>query len=529
MVSAAHPAPVRVSTAQQSRVARAAPFLLGLIFALAALRSLPGGNIIDPDAARHAMNGAMVRDLVASGQIMHPVAFGKRYYSHYPALSIPYHPPLFPAIESVFYAIGGVHLTVARLAVALAVGISAVLLYGLIVAHYNSRALAFFSTFAFLSWHWPQWVANDVMLEFPALALLLASLYFIRSPVDGPHLYIFAVIAGAAVWTKQNTLFLGLVPFACVFLHRDWQVLRRKTIWLASAVFGAAVAAFTGVVAMFGWTGLAQASSGRSISSILMHNPAYYAKSLSQDAGIVGTALIFIAVIAATIQALRGHREDVLFLAWMYSGAAFLLSLGMLDQRYLIFAAPPLVVISFRSLQRLCERFAGPLVAWIAVAAVTAVFSFVQFGKPLPFLKGPAEAAGFVLANGPARIVYCGGTGGQFTFAVRERDPRQQSAVIRGDRLPHGMFDAAAFENFAHRYGVRYVVLERTYRQRDWYRLSAHPAPSMVLDRVIPLQASDPIWRGSLEVYRFTDPSPRPDDTIELHLSKVKGEWEGTF
>jgi 4-amino-4-deoxy-L-arabinose transferase-like glycosyltransferase len=508
---------------------RAVPFLLGLLFALAALRSLPGGNIIDPDAARHAMNGAMIRDMVASGEILHPIAFGKRYYSHYPALSIPYHPPLFPAIESVFYAIGGVHLTVARLAVAFAAGISAILLYGLIARQYDSRALAFFSTFAFFSWHWPQWVANDVMLEFPALALLLASLYFIRDPIDGPQLYVFALIAGAAVWTKQNTLFLGLMPFAWVALRREWQILRRKTIWLASAVFGAAVAAFTAVVALFGWTGLAQASSGRTIASLLLRNPVYYAKSLSQDMSVAGTALVFIAMAAATVQALRGRREDVLFLAWAYTGAAFLLALGMLDQRYLIFAAPPLFVISFRSLQRLCARFAGPLPAWIAVAAVTAVFSFLQLSKPLPFLKGPAEAAHFVLENGPARIVYCGGTGGQFTFAVREQDRHQQSAVIRGDRLPEGMFDAAAFENFAHRYGVRYIVLERTYRQRTWYRLAAHPAPSMVLDRVIPLQASDPIWRGSLEIYRFTNPSPRPDDAIQLRLSKVKGEWEGTF
>ncbi len=96
-----------------------------------------------------------------------------------------------------------------------------------------------------MSWRWSQYVANDVMLEFPALAFLLASLYFVREPIDGRHLYAFAAIAGAAVWTKQNALFLGLVPFAYVFFRRDWQVLSRKTIWLASALFGAAVAAFT--------------------------------------------------------------------------------------------------------------------------------------------------------------------------------------------------------------------------------------------------------------------------------------------
>jgi 4-amino-4-deoxy-L-arabinose transferase-like glycosyltransferase len=245
MVSAAHAAPAPIRTTQPGRLVRALPFLLGLVFALASLRSLPGGNIIDPDAARHAMNGAFVRDFVAGGQFTHPVAFGKRYYSHYPALSMPYHPPLFPVAEAAFYALGGVKLTVARLAVASAVAISAVLLYGLIVAAYGSQALAFLSTFTFLSWHWSQWVANDVMLEFPALAVLLASLYFIRDPVDRPQLYIFAVIAGAAVWTKQNTLFLGLIPFACVFLRRDWQVLRRKTVWLASALFGSTTRAAT--------------------------------------------------------------------------------------------------------------------------------------------------------------------------------------------------------------------------------------------------------------------------------------------
>ncbi len=530
MVGAAHAAPAPVRSPRPSRMLKAVPFLLGVLFALSALRSLPGGNIIDPDAARHAMNGAFMRDLVASGEIAHPIAFGKRYYSHYPALSMPYHPPLFPVIEAVFYAAGGVNLPAARLAVALSAGICAVLLYRLVVFHYRSHALAFFSTFAFLSWRWSQAVANDVMLEFPAMAFVLASLYFIRNRIDGPRLYAFAALAGAAVWTKQNALFLGLVPFACVFFQRDWKVLRRKTIWLASGLFGAVVAAFTFLVSRFGWTGLAQASSGRKLTSILLHNPLYYFGTMAADAGFAAAALVVAAVIVSAVQALRGRRESALFLAWAFSAAAFLLALGMLDQRYLVFGRPPLIVISFHSLFRLCGRFAGPRPAWAVVGVLAAVFSALQFAIPLPFLKGPAEAARTVLAGGPTRIVYCGGTGGQFTFAVRELDSsRPPSVIIRGDRLPEGMFTPTAFENFAHRYGVRYVVLEKTRRQRHWDALFAHPAPSMVLDRVIPLEASDPLWRGSLAIYRFTNPSPRPDDTIRLRLSKVAGDWEATF
>lgn len=529
MVSAARPAPAAARSSGLSRLLRAAPLLLGLIFALLALRSLPGGNIIDPDAARHALNGAFIRDLAASGELTNPIAFGKRYYSHYPALSMPYHPPLFPAVEAAFYALGGVNLAAARMAVALAAGLSAMLLYGLILSHYGSHALAFLSTFVFMSWRWSQQVANDVMLEFPALVLVLASLYFIRDPVDGPRLYIFAALAGAAVWTKQNALFLGLVPFAYVLFRRDWQALRRKAIWLAAALFGAAVAALASLAALFGWTGLAQADSGRTIASILLDNPVYYTQILAQDAGAAVTALMLAAVMAAAVRALRGRREDALFLAWAFSAAAFLLSLGMLDQRYLIFAAPPLIVIFFRSLHAVCARLTRPFPAWLAAGALGAIFSVVQLSHPAPFLSGPAEAAEAVLAGGPARIIYCGGTTGQFTFAARERDNNRQSVVIRGDRLPAGMFDAAAFENFAHRYGVRYVVLEKTRRQRHWNTLAANPSPSMVLERVIPLRSSDPLWRGSLAVYRFTNPSPMPDDTIKLRLSKVGGDWEATF
>jgi len=529
VVSAARPAPVAARRAGLSYLLTAAPLLLGLIFTLLALRSLPGGNIIDPDAARHALNGAFIRDLAASGELTNPIAFGKRYYSHYPALSMPYHPPLFPAIEAAFYAVGGVNLTAARIAVALAAGLSAILLYGLILSRYGSHALAFLSTFVFMSWRWSQHVANDVMLEFPALVLVLASLYFIGEPVDSRRLYIFAALAGAAVWTKQNALFLSLVPFAYVLFRRDWPALRRKTIWLAAALFGAAVAAFASLTALFGWTGLAQASSGRTIAEILLENPVYYTRVLAQDAGVIVTALMLATVMAAAVRALRGRGEDALFLAWAFSAAAFLLFLGMLDQRYLIFAAPPLIVIFFRSLHAVCARLTGPVPAWLVAGALGAIFCAVQLSHPAPFLSGPAEAAEAVLAGGPGRIIYCGGTIGQFTFAARERDVARHSIVIRGDRLPAGMFDATAFENFAHRYGVQYVVLEKTNTPRDWDTLAASPSPSMVLERVIPLRASDPLWRGSLAIYRFMNPSPLPDDTIKLRLSKVSGDWEATF
>ena len=108
---------------------RVIPYLLALFFALWGLRGVGCNNIVETDAARHAMNGAFIHDYVRNGQLTSPVAYGELYYSRLPALSLPYHPPGFPMIEALFFFIFGVNVPAARLAVALCVFASVVLLY----------------------------------------------------------------------------------------------------------------------------------------------------------------------------------------------------------------------------------------------------------------------------------------------------------------------------------------------------------------------------------------------------------------
>jgi hypothetical protein len=48
------------------------------------------------------MNGVFIHDLLRDGKLRAPVEYGKYYYGHLSALSLPYHPPLFPLIESTF-------------------------------------------------------------------------------------------------------------------------------------------------------------------------------------------------------------------------------------------------------------------------------------------------------------------------------------------------------------------------------------------------------------------------------------------
>src|SRR5207302_10496406 len=127
------------------------PYSLALVFFLFALRGAGQTDVIDTDAARHAMNGAFLYDLVRTGNWLHPVAYSKIYYAQYPALSMPYHPPLFPAMEAIFFAIFGVKLLTARLLVAVCAGLSAALLYRLVNVTLGGPMLAACVTIASFS------------------------------------------------------------------------------------------------------------------------------------------------------------------------------------------------------------------------------------------------------------------------------------------------------------------------------------------------------------------------------------------
>ena len=96
------------------------------------------------------MNGALIHDYFASGKLGSPIHFAQQYYERLPATSIPYHPLLFPAFEAGCYALFGVNLVAARIAIAITVFACGVLLFKLIKAIYGSAVLAAAGTVAWV-------------------------------------------------------------------------------------------------------------------------------------------------------------------------------------------------------------------------------------------------------------------------------------------------------------------------------------------------------------------------------------------
>ncbi|MBA2528332.1 MAG: glycosyltransferase family 39 protein [Pyrinomonadaceae bacterium] len=513
---------------------RLIPYILAVFFALWGLRGVTNTDVGVFDSSRHAMNGAFIHDLVVARQFTSPIEFGKFYYSHYPATSLPFHPPLFPAIEAVFFSIFGVNVFTARLTVALAVAVSVVLFYRLVRTTHDSHVISAASVLTFFSFPLSQWVANDVMLEFPSLAFALGALYCLRKIDEGYPLrngLTFALLAAAAVWTKQTAVFLGLVPFFYVLIARQWRLLRGLTIWLSSFLFGVMVIALATLSLPFGGTGVDQLSTDPDVSltAFLLWRFFYYMRSMTDWFGLlmaigIGLAIVLCLVMPRTSK-LRVAAND-LYLAWAIPAFLLLLRLIPYDLRYLSLVCPALVVIGYAVLFRLSNLAFSSRFAQYLTLGVAALSLALNLNTPVSFLRGPSEAAKHVKSAAPQRVLYCGMTNGSFTFAIRSLESRPATTVIRCDQLPEGTFSPAEFETFAHKYGINYIVMEHTaITPRGWhpywYQLRDTPTASMVLEREIPLSSSQDDVNGDLRVYRFTNPSPNPEKILKRFIQKL--------
>lgn len=509
------------------------PLLLALFFGGWALRGDFHRNVVDTDAARHLMNGVFLHDLVRDGAYLDPAGYGRHYYGHLPALSMPYHPPLFPAIESLIFFLAGVSLTAARITVALFTALSVWLMFRLILDTVGSQAVALAATSVFFATAASLRVAGDVMLEMPSLAFALAALWPIRRLDRGLSLragILFALLAGAAVWTKQNTIFLGAVPFMWILITRRWDLLRSKAIWVSTALFGIFVAGVILLPRLMHFSGGNGGWPKRTPIEAALHNLWFYGAEWKRAVTVPG--LILIGAVAAAMLLMERRRrlsawlrKNALWLAWSAAAFGLLLPLPAYEGRYLFYANAGLLVVAFGLVYRVGTLAGGARRAWVLPVIAAVPLVAMQFFHSHPaFLDGPEEAARLVFAGGaPSRVIYCGESNGSFIFQVRTHDDHLRTIVIRGDKLGADTFTRAGMEDFARRYGAQYIVLERSVSQKwPWDDLAALPSPSMEPVSEIPLRSSRRSFNGSLLVYRFRNPSPNPE-----RVMKVKNEITG--
>jgi hypothetical protein len=512
------------------------PYLGALFFALWSLRGVGHSDIVDTDAARHAMNGAFIYDLVRGGHLTHPIEFARAYYGHLPAITMPFHPVVFPAIVSGFYALFGVKTLSAHLAVALAVGICFLLLYRLVEATLGNSAIAACAAITVLSLWCVQLVGTDVMLELPAMAFTLAALYCVRglSFEEESRAFLwgrallFTALGGLAISTKQHAVFLSGVPVVCALLARRWRLLKRPQIWICAAALLGIGAAWALVWAHFQGSavnGNQVASSPQGLRLVFFKNARLYSQWIWEDlTGLPGIfAACSIAAFACAVWKRQWRGAGLsLYAAWMISAALVLLVLGAVDRRYLFFLMPAAIVTAYAMLWRGCVTLWGERRAWyVPTLFGIAWFLTGLFFKP-EYLRGPAEAAALVTESGPARVLYAGEADGNFIFAVRSRDPNMQTTVIPAEKLPGSTFRPEPLEQFCRHFGINWIVLEDVPVDHKWSSMAASPAPSMRLERSLPLESSRTRWKsGRIRVYRFAAPADPGGGVLKLPVRKL--------
>ena len=95
-------------------------------------------------------------------------------------------------------------------------------MFRLVKSTHQSDSLAFAATISSMALPISQFLAADVMLEFPALAFMLGALYCLcdlDKAYPWSRAYPFALLTAAAVWTS-NTQFLGC-PFPSSFFYKE--------------------------------------------------------------------------------------------------------------------------------------------------------------------------------------------------------------------------------------------------------------------------------------------------------------------
>src|SRR5215469_9091202 len=494
------------------------PILLAVFFALWGLRGVLGGSIADDDAPRHALNGAFLLDMVRQHQVAHPVQYGYWYYSRLPALSLPYHPPIFPAFEALVYGVIGVNTLAARIAIAVATFAAVLLLYRVILRTHNSPLLATMVTISFFALPRVQKLSATVMLEVPALVFVLAALVF-ATPDEGafqtPRSLMFAVFAAAAIWTKQ-TVFLFLFPFVYVIVARKWSLLRKSFFWITVVLVALSAIGLALLGREIEWNSINQSWAHISALQQLIQNSVYYFRWK-----IVVGLLVF----AALFLTYRwpGGRDDLgrdrIYIAWFLAVLLVLMMAPAYSYRYLFFGFPPYLVILFNGISRTTQRFM-PKRWWIVPALVACAVLAYGMTYPPVVLRGPTEAAEYLQEAGLHRILFCGNlSNGAFIFAVRSIDPRLSTIVIRGDKLPETVFSPDALNSLVRQYGVDSVVLEHTVEPQAWDALSPQRLPSLSEERVVTMTDSNHYRDGTLTIYRVKSPTHVPESSIQVPIS----------
>jgi len=513
-------------------------------------RRLFDHTLVYPDADRILMDGVFIYDFLRTFPLTAPIEYLVTYYAQYPALSIGYRPPLFPAVEAVFFTAFGPEVWAARLALLAMAVAGGVAWFRLVERAFDrvtaTAATALLASLPFIG-YW-SWVT---MAEVPTLAMVLISAYlfyqFVETRAAG-YGYAAAVVFALALWTKQTAIFAVLWFLPYILLR--WGVvgtLRRPAVWGAGLLFLVLAVPVVAISFMLGDQQVAQSIGGGGAGGgasffdrFTWEKLAYYWSVLPSQ---LTWPVLVLAVIGAVWGAWRRDCRIVFFVLGIAATYVFFTSLkhsGL--PRYSIFWLPSFCLLAVLPLaygtERVWRMAAAAVVA--VLVAVNLVLSYTVW-EPR-YVTGLREAAAYVAEHNRTRAVlihsYSNGT---FTYFVRREDPERRLFVLRSGKLfsassimpnSRSIVYAESREDLREilgAHGIDLVVAD----SRDFTNLPIQQEFLEYLDsedfelvHSIPIESNAPRYEDqSLNVYRFVGRGEvAPAETLRLALPIIGRE-----
>ena len=501
------------------------------------------------DETRHAMGGVFILDLIRDMPVGDPMGYAFRYFAQYPALALNWYLPGFYAVEAVFYALFGISEATAHWTVVMFCAMASSVWLAWTRRTWGT-AMALIATTLFLSVPaWNFW-ARSVMLEAPAIAMLILAIWFFERYLDKPtfsRAVLTGLVIGAALLVKQTVALI----LPALFIYGLWSP-RRSAMWRWQAapayLFVLMAIAITAVHAVkFGGLGLAatvgdtRTELGLSASRLSLERWLLYPTVLVQT---WGWPLLVMSGIGVLLPSKGNETRLPLLYAWLgcwYLAMTLVLGAPGNAPRYALYVLPVLAAFAARPIFLLRENAKIRAVVVVMLVAAIGFNVWRSIKQPVPYVNGYREAAEFVSEqHTKSPMLFAGKHDGSFIFHLRRLADKRNDVVLRADKVlvslaVHKYFGMESHVNslddiraLIKRYGVEFIVIEQPdiVGVKEFGMLAdLMQQPDFEKIKVMPVSSGGGAAAPErIEIYRYRDYQAMDDATIVIPLPHIGRE-----
>jgi len=451
---------------------RRALLLVALPIVLHLVCTRPVEPVFGGDSNRHVVTSIFFRDYlsdtITTGHLSNPKDYAERYYEQYPALGLLVWPPLFHGVCGVAMMIFGTSVEVARGLVLLSFVVSCWCVYrmaGRVVDKDRAAAVTILYSIAPLIFDY----SRDVMLEMPALALVMVSVDQFDLWLRGTrrrHLYIAAISAALAALTRFDAAVLLPFYLGMFVLQGGWTKLFNRHVVIASVVAMVLVGpVYLVIIKETGDLHVRQAAEsvggsedGTANAFLAAKNLWYYPKALVEQSGWPVAILCVLGFVTSLGRERR--LQSSVFVALMVATYVTFSPLAELRARHAIYWMPCVAFFAVSGLEVILGLFtriaSGERLGMsppsnpgrtrrahalpLAIGAYALLFAAAAHGSMSLNsyrVEGYSNAAELVLkSSSPGdKIFFDGWWDGNFTYHIRHLDSTRSRSVLRGDKL----------------------------------------------------------------------------------------------